>query len=196
MKKLGLGVLGLGEGRSIISAGLNSELWNVVMLCDVNEQLGKERCHEFNLSNFTTSLDTLLANKNVDVIGIYTPDHLHAEHVIKCLRAGKHVICTKPFLDNLARAADVLEAQRRSGKHVFVGQSTRFFAPFMRQREHFDTGVFGDLNTIEAAYHADHRWFLEKPWAKRPAFKWLYGGLSHPADLVRWYLPDLDEVMG
>ena len=30
MKKFGLGVLGLGEGRSIISAGLNSELWNVV----------------------------------------------------------------------------------------------------------------------------------------------------------------------
>ena len=37
MKKLGLGVLGLGEGRSIISAGINSDLWHVVQLCDVNE---------------------------------------------------------------------------------------------------------------------------------------------------------------
>jgi predicted dehydrogenase len=63
MKKLGLGVLGLGEGRSIISAGLNSELWNVIQLCDLNEQLGKERCHEFGLGNFTASLDELLANK-------------------------------------------------------------------------------------------------------------------------------------
>ncbi len=41
MKKLGLGVLGLGEGRSIISAALNSEFWNVVQLCDLNEQLGQ-----------------------------------------------------------------------------------------------------------------------------------------------------------
>lgn len=196
MKKLGLGVLGLGEGRSIISAGINSELWNVVQLCDINESLGRERCREFNLNCFTTSFDELLANPAVDVVGIYTPDHLHAEHVIRSLSAGKHVICTKPFLDNLTRAGDVLAAQRRSGKQVMVGQSTRFFAPFIRQREHFQTGDFGELNTIEAAYHADHRWFLEKPWAKQPAFKWLFGALSHPADLVRWYLPDVAEVMG
>ena len=196
MKKLGLGVLGLGEGRSIISGGLNSELWNVVMLCDVNEQLGKERCHEFNLSNFTTSLDTLLANKEVDVVGIYTPDHLHAEHVIKVLRAGKHVICTKPFLNDLSQAKEVLAAQKQSGKPVMVGQSSRFFAPFARQRKHFASGVFGDIVTLEAYYNADHRWFLKKGWAKTDSFKWLYGGLSHPVDLVRWYLPDITEVMG
>ena len=44
MKKLGLGVLGLGEGRSIISAGVNSDLWQVAQLCDINAQL--DRLHE------------------------------------------------------------------------------------------------------------------------------------------------------
>jgi predicted dehydrogenase len=196
MKKLGLGVLGLGEGRSIISAGINSEMWQVAQLCDVNEQLGAERCREFNLDCFTTSFDDLLANPRVDVVGIYTPDHLHAQHIIKCLTAGKHVICTKPFLNGPDQAREVIEAQRASGKLVYVGQSTRFFESFMRQREHFETGVFGELNTIETSYHADHRWFLEKTWAKQTAFKWLYGAMSHPADLVRWYLPDVTEVMG
>jgi predicted dehydrogenase len=196
MQKLGLGVLGLGEGRSIISAGVASPLWEVVSLCDMNEQLCRQRCAEFGLTKFTTSYDELLRNKDVDVIGIYTPDHLHADHVIRALQAGKHVVCTKPFLDNLTRARDVLEAQRRSDKQVMVGQSTRFFAPFIRQREHFETGAFGGLITVEAHYHADHRWFLEKSWAKQAAFKWLYGALSHSADLVRWYLPDVAEVMG
>jgi hypothetical protein len=28
------------------------------------------------------------------------------------------------------------------------------------------------------------------------SFKWLYGGLSHPTDFIRWYLPDIEEVMG
>lgn len=198
MKKLGLGVLGLGEGRSIISAGVNSQLWEVVQMCDINAALGAERCREFALAPeiFTSSFEALLANPAVDVVGIYTPDHLHAEHTIRALQAGKHVICTKPFLNDLSRARDVLAAREQSRKQVFVGQSTRFFAPFNRQREHFQAGGFGELNTIETAYNADHRWFLEKPWAKQAAFKWLFGGLSHPADLARWYLPDIAEVMG
>ena len=198
IKKLGLGVLGLGEGRSIISAGVQSQFWAVAALCDLNEALGRERCAEFSLptSLYTSSLDALLANPKVDVIGIYTPDHLHAEHVIRVLRAGKHVICTKPFLDNLTRAREVLDVARAGNRRVMVGQSSRYFAPFARQREHFDTGAFGELNTVEAYYNADHRWFLAKRWAKTDSFKWLYGGLSHPVDFVRWYLPDISEVSG
>ncbi len=196
MKRLGLGVLGLGEGRSIISAGLSSELYDVVQLCDLNETLGKERCVEFSLNNFTKSMDELLANPAVDVVGIYTPDQLHAEHVIRSLKAGKHVVVTKPFLDNLSRGREVLDAVRSSGKRVFIGQSSRFFESFKRQREHFETGVFGGLSTIETAYHADHRWFLKKGWAKLDTFKWLYACISHPVDLFRWYVPDVVEVMG
>lgn len=196
MKKLGLGVLGLGEGRSIISAALRSDLWQVAQLCDVNEQLGSERCHEFSLDCFTRSLDEMLGNPAVDVVGIYTPDHLHAGHVIRALEAGKHVVCTKPFLNDLSQARQVLAAQRASGRAVMVGQSSRFFVPFARQRQHFDTGAFGDIITVEAYYNADHRWFLSKNWAKNDVFKWLYGGLSHPVDLMRWYLPDIAEVMG
>lgn len=196
MQPLGLGVLGLGEGRSIVAAGVQSALWDVVCLCDTNETLARERCAEFGVSAYTTDYNVLLADPHVDVIGIYTPDHLHAEHVIQALEAGKHVICTKPFIDNLARANEVLAVQRRSGRQVMVGQSTRFFAPFVRQRQHYESGALGELVTVEASYSADHRWFLAKPWAREAAFKWLYGGISHPADLVRWYLPDVEEVMG
>jgi len=198
MKKLGLAVLGLGEGRSIISAGIESPLWDVVWLCDLNVERGNERIAEFRLDPkcFTTSYAQVLADPAVDAVGIYTPDHLHATHVIQALDAGKHVICTKPFLNDLTQARDVLAAQKRSGKLVMVGQSSRHFAPFARQREHYLTGAFGELITIEAQYNADHRWFLEKPWSKKPSFKWLFGGLSHPADFIRWYMPDVSEVMG
>ena len=195
-RPLGLGVLGLGEGRSIISAGLRSELWSVAQVCDLNEELCRARCTEFGLQGYTTSYEEMLSDPSVEVVGIYTPDHLHAPHTIQALRAGKHVICTKPFLDNLERAREVLEAARASGRRVMVGQSSRYFAPFARQREHFLSGAFGELHSVETHYNADHRWFLEKGWAKLDAFKWLYGGLSHPVDLVRWYVPDVAEVMG
>ncbi len=196
MKRLGLGVLGLGEGRSIISAALNSELWRLVNLCDLSEQLCKDRCAEFRFDRHTTRFEDLLADPEIDVIGIYTPDPLHARHIRACLDAGKHVICTKPLIDNLADAPSLLDAARKSNRLVYVGQSTRFFEPMIRQRRDFEAGRHGELYSVEAYYNADNRWFLQRDWARNGGLKWLYGGLSHPVDLVRWYLPDIVEVMG
>ena len=122
------------------------------------------------------------------------PSSCRARHQIVARRQTRHL--HQAFFERFVAGKGGSGRATESGKHVFVGQSSRFFAPFTRQREHFQTGAFGELNTIEAAYHADHRWFLEKPWAKQSTFKWLYGGLSHPADLARWYLPDIAEVMG
>ena len=196
MTRLKLGVLGLGEGRSILSAALNSELWELAQMCDLNEELCKERAAEFRFPRYTTRMEEMLADRSIDVIAIYTPDPLHAAHIRACLDAGKHVICTKPLIDNLADAPALIEAQRRAEKHVFVGQSTRFFEPMIRQRTDYDAGKHGQLFSVEAHYHADHRWFLKKQWAKAGGLKWLYGGMSHPIDLVRWYFPDIVEVMG
>ena len=196
MSRLKLGVLGLGEGRSILSAALASEMWELVQMCDLNEDLCRARAAEFRFPRYTTSLEEMLADDTIDVIAIYTPDPLHATHIRQCLDAGKHVICTKPLIDDLADAPALIEAQRRSGKHVFVGQSTRFFEPMMRQRADYEAGRHGELFSVEAHYHADHRWFLKKDWARAGGLKWLYGGMSHPVDLIRWYFPDVTEVMG
>lgn len=196
MKKLRLGVLGLGEGRSIISAALNSELWELAQICDLNEQLCRERAIEFRLETYTTRFEEMLADPSIDVIGIYTPDPLHATHIRQCLEAGKHVICTKPLIDDLKDAPALLEAARKTDRKVFVGQSSRFFEPMMRQRADYEAGRHGELYSVEAYYNADNRWFLQRDWARNGGLKWLYGGLSHPVDLVRWYLPDITEVMG
>lgn len=193
---LKLGILGLGEGRSTISAALQSKKYELQWLCDRNEDMCRYRAKEFDFHKYTTSYQQMLEDDAVDVIAIYTPDHLHAEHVKQALEHGKHVICTKPFIDNLADASELLKVQEKSGKKVFVGQSSRFFEPAKRQRADFEAGLLGELITIESHYHADHRWFLEKSWALEQSFKWLYGGLSHPVDFIRWYMPEIEEVMG
>ena len=193
---LKLGILGLGEGRSTISAALNSTKIQLKTMCDISEEACKQRAKEFDFHNYTTSYQEMLDDKEIDIIAIYTPDHLHATHIKQALLHDKHVISTKPFIDNLADANELLELSRKTGKKVFVGQSSRFFEPAKRQRKDYEAGLMGELITIEAQYHADHRWFLEKPWALDASFKWLYGGLSHPVDFIRWYLPNIEEVMG
>ncbi|HXD77748.1 MAG TPA: Gfo/Idh/MocA family oxidoreductase [Puia sp.] len=191
-----LGILGLGEGRSTMSAALNCPKWQLVKICDLNEDLCRQRAEEFNFPHYTRNYQELLDDPGIDVIGIYTPDKWHARHVKMALAHGKHVVCTKPFIDDLGEAQSILELSGRTGKKVLVGQSSRFFEPMKRQRKDFEAGLIGELITVEAYYHADHRWFLQKGWSLETSFKWLYGGLSHPVDLVRWYLPDITEVMG
>jgi predicted dehydrogenase len=191
-----LGILGLGEGRSTMSAALQSSKWELRRVCDLNEDLCKHRAKEFDFHNYTTRYEDLLEDPEIDVIGIYTPDKYHADHIKMALEAGKHVVCTKPLIDDLGRAQELIDLCQKTGKRVFVGQSSRFFEPMKRQRADFVAGEIGELVTVEAYYHADHRWFLGKGWSLENSFKWLYGGLSHPVDLVRWYMPDIVEVMG
>jgi len=179
-----------------MSAALNSSKYELKMVCDMNIETCKHRAEEFNFHQYTTSYQKMLDDAEIDVIAIYTPDHLHAEHVKQALLHNKHVICTKPFIDDLTKARELLDLVEKTGKKVFIGQSSRFFEPAKRQRKDFEAGLIGELITVESHYHADHRWFLEKPWALEQAFKWLYGGLSHPVDFIRWYLPDVQEVMG
>ena len=193
---LKLGILGLGEGRSTMSAAIQSSKWELKTICDLNIDLCKQRAKEFKFQHYTTRYEDMLNDPEIDVIGIYTPDKFHAQHIKMALQHGKHVVCTKPLMDDLSEAGDLLELSEKSGKKVFVGQSSRFFEPMKRQRVDFEAGVIGDLVTIESYYHADHRWFLGKGWSLEKSFKWLYGGLSHPVDFIRWYMPDIEEVMG
>lgn len=193
---LNLGILGLGEGRSTMSAALQSKQWTLKTICDRKEELCRQRSKEFDFPHYTLRYEDMLNDPNIDVIAIYTPDKFHAEHIKQALLHDKHVVCTKPLIDDLSKAQELLDLQKQTGKRVFVGQSSRFFEPMKRQRADYEAGAIGELVTVESYYHADHRWFLGKGWSLEKAFKWLYGGLSHPVDFIRWYLPEIEEVMG
>ncbi|WP_028553009.1 Gfo/Idh/MocA family protein [Paenibacillus sp. UNC451MF] len=191
-----LGVLGLGEGRSIISAALQSEKWVLGNICDLNEELCMKRCSEFQFPRYTLKYEDLLSDPSIDVIGIYTPDQLHAEHIKQALEAGKHVICTKPLMISLEQANDLLDAQQKSGKSVFVGQSSRYFEPLMMQKKDFENGLHGELITVDTHYISDARWFLDKGWSHQKGFSWMYNFMIHAVDLAVWYMPYIEEVYG
>lgn len=196
MKKYVMGVLGLGEGRSIISAVLNSKYWELGCICDLNEALCKERCKEFGISRYTTAYNEMLADDSIDVIGIYTPDQLHATHIKMALEAGKHVICTKPLMVSLDEANELLEVQKRTAKTVFVGQSSRYFEPMVHQRKDFEEGKHGELVCLETHYISDSRWFLARDWSHSKGFSWMYNFMIHAVDLAAWYLPEIEQVFG
>ena len=87
-----------------MSAALNSSKLRLKTICDKNEDLCKQRCKEFDFKNYTTNYEDMLKDPEIDIIAIYTPDHLHAEHVKQALLHNKHVVCTKPSIpiDNIS----------------------------------------------------------------------------------------------
>lgn len=205
---LGVGIVGLREGRTLLFA-LNQPIPAVVGTakeviartkhvravagCDLHpEKLEAARADVPNIF-YTHDYAVMLAREDVDVVAVYTPDHLHSKHIIQAFEAGKHVICTKPLVNTVEDARRILEAGRLT-KKLLVGQSTRFFESFWRQRAAYDRGEIGTLELVDAHYIHRMDWFYDKSaWAVDQ--DWVYMGLSHPPDLMRWYLGSIEEVL-
>ncbi len=212
-KRLGIGIVGLHEGKSLLKALTYSIPDSVSQghLLSPGESGRAQYCYVvggFDLDHakrqaaehlvpglyYPETLEAFLANPEIDIVAIYTPDASHAELIVKAFEAGKHVICTKPLVNNLAQVGPVLKARDRTGKRLLVGQSTRFFEPFSQQRRRADRGEFGDIEFVDAQYCHRMDWFYDKsPWAVTDT-DWIFLGMSHPLDLLRWYLGPIQSV--
>lgn len=194
-KRKGIGVLGLHEGRTLLLATANRcGACHPVAGCDRDEAKLAASKRELPELFYTADYDAMLSRDEVDIVAIYTPDAQHAEHIIRAFEAGKDVICTKPLVNSLDDAARVLEAGRRTGRRLMVGQSTRFFEPFLCQRAAFERGEVGTIELVDAHYIHRMDWYYRKSaWAATET-DWVFLGLSHPIDLLRWYLGRIREV--
>lgn len=193
-QRLGVGVVGLHEGLTMLIALRASGLCRAVAGCDLSPEK-RFAAESASPGLFTTdSLDALLERDDVRIVAIYTPDSLHAEQIERAMRAGKDVICTKPLINDPAAISALLRAAKETGRRLQVGQSTRFYEPFQRQRELFEEGSFGEVEVLDAHYNHRMDWYYTKsPWTVSDTH-WAYLGLSHPVDLVRWYLGEIEEV--
>jgi predicted dehydrogenase len=194
----GVGVIGLHEGRTLLMALQTRCVFaRAVAGCDLSQDKLDASKREFPDLFYTTDYAAMLARPDVDIVAIYTPDSMHAEHIEAAFQAGKDVICTKPLVNSLEGARRILYAGRRTGRSLLVGQSTRFFEPFRRQRAALERGEHGGLAALELVdAHYIHRmdWYYRKSaWVAKDT-DWIFLGLSHPIDLVRWYLGRIREV--
>ena len=212
-KRLGIGILGLHEGKSLLKAltysipdsvsqghllvgdePCRSQYCRAVGGFDL-DPLKRETAAEVAPGLFyPSSLDEFLANPAIDIVAIYTPDPTHAELIIKSFEAEKHVICTKPLVTDLRQLGQIAAASKSTGKRLMVGQSTRFFEPFLQQRKRTEAGEFGEIEFVDAQYCHRMDWFYAKsPWSIAET-DWAFLGMSHPLDLLRWYLGPIKRV--
>lgn len=192
----GLLVIGLGEGKALVKGLVGHPDLHVKTVCDLDPALAQHTATAYAVPHHTTSIEDALAQPGVDIVCIYTPDQLHVEHIELALRAGKHVVCTKPLVNSLAEARTVIALLNEfPDQRLMVGQSSRFFGPMQRQREMAERGDLGELSFVEASYVHDMRWFYgNRAWAREGDFDLIMACCAHPVDLARWHMGDVREV--
>jgi predicted dehydrogenase len=115
MKAIGWGILGSGAIAGLFAEGLGfAPGARLAAVGSRSEASAAEFAARFGFSRAHGSYEALVADPAVDVVYVATPNHLHKEHALLALGAGKAVLVEKPFTLNAAEAAEVAgEAGRR-----------------------------------------------------------------------------------
>jgi 1,5-anhydro-D-fructose reductase (1,5-anhydro-D-mannitol-forming) len=92
-----------------------------------------------------TDYDAMLANPDVDVVLVTTPNGLHTEQVVAAARAGKHVLCDKPLGLTAADAQSAVDACAKAGVRFGMNFQTRHHSCFQEARRVIQAGEIGEV---------------------------------------------------
>lgn len=115
---------------------------------DVREE-AREKAAAKGLVAYQT-LEELLADPEVDLVTVATPNNFHRELVIKVLEAGKNVISEKPVALNAAELSDMIDAAKRTGKLFSIHQNRRWDKDYVTVKKILESGVIGKPYFIES----------------------------------------------
>jgi predicted dehydrogenase len=146
-------IVGLGWwGKNIVQAvqGRTEKLRFVHGVSkEVDAALPVAEKHGFRLS---TELDAVLNDPQVKAVVLATPHSLHADQIVRVAEAGKPVMCEKPLSLKRSDAARAVEACRRAGVPIGVGQNKRLWPSMEGLRDVVTSGVLGTLMHVEGHY--------------------------------------------
>ena len=104
---------------------------------------------------FSTNLQGVCADPSIDFVILTTPHALHTQQIIAAARAGKHVFCEKPIGLSVKEVRQSLDACRAAGVRLGVGHERRFEPAVEALRKLLNSGSFGTIMHVEAAFSHD-----------------------------------------
>ena len=104
----------------------------------------------FGIPNRHGSYEDLVADPDVDVIYVSTPNPFHYDNAMLAISAGKSVLVEKPFTLNAREARNLVAAARTSGVFLMEAMWTRFLPNMVEIREIVTSGLLGDIRVVTA----------------------------------------------
>lgn len=151
--KIRWGLLGLGTISSKFATGLSflpdAEIHAVGSR---SQAKADEFGAEFGATKAYGSYEALAADPDVDVVYIGTPHNYHMPNTLLCLKAGKHVLCEKPFAVNADEAKAMIDCARENDRFLMDAFWTRFFPGMVKLRQLLADKVIGDVMLVQADF--------------------------------------------
>ena len=171
----------------------------LVALCDPMIQ----RCHDVN-GYFGASAacydnyDKMLKEIKPELVIVVTPEHVHTECIVKALDAGCEVATEKPLCTLAEEAVRILDAEKRSGKKVFMGFNYRHIPLCSKIKEVILSGAIGTPVSADLAWYLDYKGHGASYFRRWHRIMAKSGGLlitkaTHHFDLANWWIGDRPE---
>ena len=153
---INVGLVGCkGMGFSDLTSFLKISEINVIALCDVDENVLRERTADLEKAGIKkpkwyVDYRKLLENKDIDVVIIGTPDHWHCLQLTDALQAGKDVYCEKPIANSVQEANIMLDFVQSRDRMVQIGQWQRSQPHFVDAIKYVHSGALGEIRLAKA----------------------------------------------
>lgn len=196
---VGMGGRGLGMFATHLE-DTYKDVAELVAICDINpkrleyaqEVLGRE-------VPAYTDFDQMLDEVDCDTVIVTTKDSTHHEFIVKALDRGKDAITEKPMTVDDEKCRQILAAEERSGRKVWVTFNYRYTPYNTRIKEILASGAIGDILSVDFQWYLDtmHGADYFRRWHREKANS---GGLfvhkaTHHFDLVNWWIDQEPETV-
>ncbi len=192
MKELSVGVIGTGFiGPVHIQAIRRMPYVKVTALAEADDETARQKAEMLGVGRYYGNYEAMLAEGDIDVVHVCSPNNLHAPMAKKALLAGKHVVCEKPLAISTSEARDLVETAKGSGLVNALHFNVRYY-PLIRQlRTMVQKNEMGKIFSIHGSYlqdwlfyETDYNWRLESRMSGKSRAVADIG--SHWMDLVEY----------
>ncbi|EAD2790423.1 oxidoreductase [Listeria monocytogenes] len=144
--------------------------------------------------HYTTDLDELLKDPEIQLITISTTQSSHFDYAKMVLENGKNVLVEKPFMMTYAEAKEIFELAKEHGLLVQCYQNRRFDSDFLTAQKVIESGKLGDLLEVEMHYDYFRPEIPESVHEFKFYDSYLYGHGCHTIDQVLSYFGKPDNI--
>lgn len=188
---IGCGRIGNRHAEHILNYG------SLLAVCDIDKEKAQEAAKLYNCNYYSSIEDILLHEKEAQVASICTPNGLHAEHTIKSLQSGLHILCEKPMALSVHDCGEMIKAAENANRRLFIVKQNRFNPPVAVVKKAIDEGRFGKILSIQlSCFWNRNEDYYKNSWKGTKSLDGgtLFTQFSHFVDLLYWMIGDIKKV--